>query len=406
VAPDGRSAVNGPLTAGLIPWGFGQFTFASLTTAQVAATEVTLDGKRQVQMTLAWADGSSTKLTLDPSKGYAVAAATLPIRNNLLVSYLCSDYEQVGGKWVPSEIVIERRDATTGKVLRSEQWTLTVIDAATPSLDSFTIKFPPDTQIEYISSVTTTPQAYQSPAAGGDRLVADRLTYVATEGKDPQNCATAALRYVASQLGKPVSDSRLARLVDPNHQTSLSAMKAFARELGLYCRAVKTDIATLRDLDGVQVILHIPDKRHYVVLDEVDDQSVRLIDLSSNKFCYPQSVHSFPADWSEGTALLLSDRPIPGRFTELPDATLTAVFGGYWTCTKLYQEESWVDCSSTCPSLYQFYWRRFTCESAPAGSCQGTVFVRYQECPCDWDRFFTCMPTSEWVYHYMRGCYP
>jgi hypothetical protein len=397
--------VNGPLTAGLIPWGVGQFTLDSLTAAEAAATEVTADGTPQVQMTLAWADGSSVKLTLDPSKNYAVTAATLPIRNNMLVNYQCYDYKQVGGKWVPSRIVIERHDATTNRVLHSEQWTLTTTTDTTPGPDSFNVEFTPGTHINYISPVTKTSHAFEWPSTGGDRLMADRLAYAAMAGKEAQNCATAALKYAASQLGKPVSDGGLARLVGLDHQTSLHAMKAFAQHLGLHCRAVKTDLATLRDLNGVQAILHLPDKQHFVVLDEVDDQSVWLIDLSKDRFCYHRSVHSFPEDWSQGTALLLSNHPIRARLSDLPDSALAAVVGGYWTCTRLYQNESYVICDPVCPCMYQYYYPRWVCESAPAGSCQADVMVRWQETPCDWDASLQCNPTWQWTFHYMRACY-
>lgn len=397
--------VNGPLTAGLIPWGRGLFSLANLTAATTVATEVAADGKTQVQMKLTWAGGSSTNLTLDSSKDYAVTAATLPVYSDVLVSYLCSDYKQVGGRWVPSRIVIERRDATSNNILHSDQWTLTAVSDTTPDPESFEIEFTPGTHIDYLSPVTKASQQYDWPAAGGTRLVADRLAYAATEGKEAQNCATVALKYAASLLGKPVSDSRLAHLVGSDRLTSLRAMKAFAKDMGLYCRAVQTDLATLRDLDGVQAILHIPGKQHYVVLDEVENQSVRLIDLSSSRFYYPQSVDSFPAQWPNGVALLLSNRPIRGRFSDLPDTALTAIVGGYWTCTKLYQQAYEVPCNQSCTSLYQVYFKRYTCESAPEGNCQGTVFVRYQESPClmDYGQGI-CGITYEWTYYYMRGC--
>lgn len=400
------SAVNGPLTAGLIPWGFGKFTFANLITAKIAATEAIADAKAQMQMTLTWADEPAVKLTLDPSKNYAVTAATLATPSNMLIDYLCSDYKQVGESWVPSKIVIERHDATTGKALHSEQWTLTTIDNAMPDADSFTVEFEPGTHIDYISPVTKTAQAYVTSSTGGDRILAERLAYAAMEGKQTQNCATAALKYTASQLGKPVSDSRLASLVGSNQQTNLRAMKTFAKNMGLYCRAVKTDLATLRGLDGVQAILYMPRKQHFVVLDEVDNRSVRLVDLSSDRFYYPQSVDSFPAQWSDGVALLLSRRPIRSRLNDLPNAALTGIVGGYWTCTRLYQKEDVVECAYDCPSTYEYYWTRFTCESAPAGSCQGAILVRWQECPCEYDSALACAANSEWTFHYMRGCNP
>ena len=398
--------VNGPLTAGVIPWGYGPFTYTNLTAAKVAATEISTSSQPQVQMTLTRSNGLVTKLTLDSSKKYAVTASTVPFPNGTVVDCRYSSYRQVGAYWVPSSISIEQHETATGKLLRSEQWTFASISAAVPTSDSFAIDYPTETSVEYASTVSDSPLMYQSYSADADRLLAERLTCVASQDTTTQNCATIALKYAASKLGKSVSDSSLAHLVGPNQQTSLYAMKQFAQGLGLYCRAVRTDLAALRDLEGMQVILHIPGRHHFVVLDGVDDRSIRLIDLSSNKFYYPQSVHFFPDDWSQGTALLLSNKPISGRFTDLADNSQMTLLGGYWTCTKLYQQEDVVYCDPSCFGTYQYYYRRYTCESASAGSCQGTVFVRWQESPCIWDYYFDCTVTGDWTFYYMRGCYP
>jgi hypothetical protein len=398
-------SVNGPLTAGVIPWGYGPFTYTNLTAAKVSATETSASGQTQVQMTVTQSNGSVMKFTLDPAKKYAVTAATIPLPNGPIVDCGYSNYRLVGAYWVPSTITIERHDGATDKLLRSEQWTLTSVSAAIPASNSFGIDYPADTYVEYASTVSDRPLMYQPYSADTDRLLAERLTYAAQHNA-AQNCATIALKYAASRLGKSISDSSLARLVGPNQQTSLYAMKQFAQGQGLYCRAVKTDLATLAELEGVQVILHIPARNHFLVLDGVDDRSVRLIDLSSNKFYYPQSVHFFPDDWSQGTALLLSNRPISGQFTDLADNVQTTLLGGYWTCTRLYQKEDVVPCQYYCGTWYEYYYERYVCESAPAGSCQGTVFVRWQECLCELDMFFLCVPNGEWIFYYMRGCYP
>ncbi len=71
-------AVNGPLTAGIVPWGYGRFTYNNLLLADASAMELALNGESLILMSLDWADGSSASLTLDPSKDYAVIACTLP----------------------------------------------------------------------------------------------------------------------------------------------------------------------------------------------------------------------------------------------------------------------------------------------------------------------------------------
>ena len=176
--------------------------------------------------------------------------------------------------------------------------------------------------VEYVSPAMASSSLYiNSYEVDTDELLAQRLAYGTAEGPRPQNCATAALQHVASDFGKSVSAAALANLVGSDGGTSLYDLKQFAQSLGLYGRVVKTDLAGLENLGTAMAILHIPGKNHFVVLDRVDDQFVWLVDLSNRKFYYRQSVHFFPLEWTEGTALLLSDRPISGQFAEIPDTS-------------------------------------------------------------------------------------
>ena len=193
-------------------------------------------------------------------------------------------------------------------------WNITAIDANTPGSYEFEVGYEDDALIEHYSSAGRKPEMYRhSQSANTDLLLAERLAYVASEGTQPQNCATAALKYVASQLGKNVTDEQLADLVsEPNSATNLYQIKQFAQGLGLYCRAVKTDIQTLKSLSGCQVILHIPGKKHFVVLGAIDDKYVWTVDLSGNKFYYRTDIDFFGMDWTDGTALLISNQPYYG----------------------------------------------------------------------------------------------
>jgi hypothetical protein len=402
-------AVSGPLTAGLIPWGRDRYAYADLAAAQTSAKEVTLKGKTQIEMTITYPDGAATDVTLDPSKAYAVTAATFDGGGREVVTYTCSGYRLVGSNWVPSSVSIERRDRATDKLLSSEQWTFTAVTGGTPAPGSFAVPFDIDTLVEYASPVTASSSTYlHSYAVDTDELLMQRLAYAAAQKNRPQNCGTAALQYVAAQLGKSVSDSALARLVGPNGQTSLSDMKRFAQGLGLQCLAVRTDLATLRDLDGVKVILHIPGKNHFLVLHEVDDQYVWLIDLSSDKFFYRQDVDFFPQDWSEGVALLISDRPISGRFNTITDAMARDLIGssGY-SCSRQIQDEDWLSCNyyqNWCDGEYTYWPARWGCTTTTSGSCTNQKMVRYQYSPCIWDPIYVCSITGNWYYAYMLAC--
>ena len=248
-----------------------------------------------------------------------------------------------------------------------------------------------------------------------DLLLAERLTFAASEGSQPQNCATAALKYTTSQLGKNVTDQQLAQLVsEPNNDTSLYAMKQFAQGLGLFCRAVKTDIQTLRDLEGCEVILHIPSKNHFVVLAGIDNEYVWSIDLAGSQFYYRTDLNFFSMDWIEGTALIISNQSIElqGSFTDIDDVGLNSIIGsdsmGY-KCDLLLQEYHIIFCdyvAGECGGQYYWFQERWGCIRAQAGNCKNSVRIRYAKSPCIEDPYdpFNCTITGEWTTYYMLAC--
>jgi hypothetical protein len=400
-------AVTGPLTAGLIPWGYTRFSSASLTAAQISAKQNTAG---TIDMTISYTDGTSASLTLDPAKVYAVTKATLTSAGGSTATYTCSGYQQVAGNWVPFTITIERRNAGfNSKLPTSEQWTFTSVSTAAPG--SFNVPLMANALVEYCSPITASSAIYaQSNTVETRGLLVQRLAYAAAQGSRQKNCATAAVQAVASELGKSIPDSALARLVGPDGRTSMYDMKRLAQSQGLFCRAVKTDLATLRSLNGVKAILHFPGKNHFVVLNEVNDRDVWVTDLSSRKFFYHQSVDFFPMDWSESTALLLWDRPISSQPSELPDAALASIAGGTgWDCNQLLQENDAAYCDSNlltgCDGAVTIYFERWGCGSAPSGSCNDhQLMVSSQETPCIWDPDWHCSVTGEWYYYYMSAC--
>jgi len=402
-----QRAVTGPLTAGLIPWGYGRYTLASLTAAQVSAQQ---NASGLIDMTVAPGDGSSMSLTLDPTKAYAVTKATLTHPAGPAVTYTCSGYKLVAGNWVPSTVTLERRNSDSGSGLpSSEQWTFTSISAAAPAAGSFDVPLAANALVEYCSPIAASSAIYvQSNLVDARDLLVQRLAYVAAEGSRRQNCATAALGRVALELGKSIPDSDLARLVRPDGQTSMYDLRRLAQSRGLFCRAVKTDLATLRGLSGVKAILHIPGKNHFVVLSGVDDHDVWITDLSNKRFHYRQNVDFFPMEWSEGTALLLSDRPIPSPSGELSDAVQAATIGSTgWSCNTLLQNAYVLYCQGPligCESGLTVYYERWGCGTVPSGSCSETLMIRSQHCGCLWDPWYDCTPNGNWYYSYIWAC--
>jgi len=404
--------VNGPLTAGLIPWGYGYYSYDNLAAADTAAVEKTVDVQVQIHLTLNDSSGSETLFVLDPTKDYALIHYSRTIPGGTAKSRQFSDYQLVSGKWVPTTILLERFEAGSNRLLARDLWNIAAIDGNEPGAESFEIQYEEDAMIEHASVVTERPATYRySASVDTDELLGERLAYAASEGTQPQNCATAALKYAAARLGKNVTDSQLAQLVaEPDNSTSLYAMKEFAEGLGLYCRAIETDIQAMKGLSDCQVILHIPGKSHFVVLESLDSDYVRIVDLANDEFYYRTDVNFFGMDWTEGTALLLSNNYIAGNFVEIDEGGLHGILGasGY-SCTDLLQESGYVNCDiimGQCEGVFVWYFERWGCEPAPSGSCSSDWMDRAWTSPCieHPDNPGACTVTGEWTIYYMRAC--
>jgi hypothetical protein len=407
--------VNGPLTGGFIPWGYGYYTYDNLTAVESSVVEKYTDGQTRIDLTLNNSDGLEMVFVMDPQKDYAVISCSTSRWGDLIFSKQYSDYRMISGNWVPGTILLERYDAESDRLLSRDLWNITSIDGNVPIYDSFDVSYENDALIEHCSYLTNDPVMYRySQVVDTEQLLAERLAFAASEGTQPQNCATVSLRYVASQLDKDVTGQQLSQLVnEPNGETSLYAMKEFAEGLGLYCRAVTTDIQTLKNLDGCEVILHIPWKKHFVVLEGVDNEYVWVIDLANSEFYYRSDLNFFGMDWTEGTALLVSDQPVElqGNFIEIDDAVLDGITGSVgYRCSLPLQDYNVIFCSEpvegVCEGYYEEYYKRRGCQAAENGTCNNRVLLRYQESPCIEDPYdpYACDITGEWTSYYMWAC--
>ncbi|GAG13311.1 unnamed protein product, partial [marine sediment metagenome] len=238
----------------------------------------------------------------------------------------------------------------------------------------------------------------------------------ATADTQTQNCATAAMKCVSAQLGRDLTDQQLAELVnEPNEGTGLYELRQFAQGVGFYCLAAKTDIQSLRNLNGCQAVLHLPGPNHYVVLDHIDQRYIWLIDLDDNKFYYRTKLDLFELDWSEDIALIISNEPLnlTGNFTELSDDQLHEILGGFpkYDCTDLIQEYDIIFCSpmigGLCGSWYFTFYNRYGCDEDPnGGSCTGDDLVGNVSCMCIEDPYNPgyCIGTGDWYSQYIRAC--
>jgi len=407
--------VNGPLTAGCIPWGYYLYTYENLSAAALSAIEKYINGQTQIHLTLSNSDGSEMLLILDAGRDYAVISHTMDGPDKIISSQY-DNYRLVSGIQVPMTILIEEYDAFTNRLLATDYWSINSISGDTPSIGDFSVDYEPDALIEYRSYVTEKPAIYrQSYTVDTEQLLTERLDYASSENLLAQNCATAALKYAACQLGKNLTYQQLSHMVDlTDGATSLKAIGDFAQRCGLYCRAIRTDVQTLKGLSDCQIILHFPGKNHFVVLEGIDNQYAWSVDLSKDKFYYRTDLNFLHMDWSEGTALLISDRPIrlPNNSAEITDSRLSSIIGGSgYMCSKLLQDEYHVHCENPSPGIclgyYRMYFRRWGCEAAQSGSCTMSRMERYVVSPCITYPYnpLICTVTGDLTFYYMRACY-
>jgi len=412
--------VNGPLTAGIVPWGYGIYTMESLSAAESSAIEMDANGQEQVHLTLNKTNMPEMGFVLDPTKDYAVLSCSLNSAGRSTIVKTYGDYQLVSGTWVPTTIIIERYDDSKqpSELLSYDYWDLAFVSVSLPHY--FGVEYETGTLVEYYPSINKKALWYcYSNEVDTDSLLQNRLAVVLAGDTQTQNCATVAMKYAAGQLGKNVTDQKLAELVnEPNEDTSLYELRRFAKELGFHCLAVRTDIQTLRNLEDCQAILHLPGANHYVVLGYIDDEYVWLIDLNSNKFYYRIRIDQFGLRWREGTALLISGNPLllTGTFAELKDSELHEIIGSTisfdnFACTDLIQTYNVIFCSKPifglCGGCYTIFYNRYGCAEGMDGDyCTGTAVVGNVRSPCIEDPYNPgyCIITGEWFSRYIRAC--
>lgn len=384
-AVQSQPKVNGPLTAGLIPWGTGYFSYNNLAAMQFEAVERNIEGNLQITLVLTDKTGMQMSFALDPAKNYAVLKGLITGSGNTIISKEYSDYKNISGNWVPMFILLEKYDGYTKQLLDRDIWTINSIDENVPDDDDFEVDYEDDTLIEYISPISESPLLYSHSAnSNTEVLLGEKLTFDAKQGTQKQNCATAAIKYVLTRLDKRVDDSVLVKLInESDNMTSLYDMKAFVQNLGLNCRAITTDIDTVKSLSNNQIILYLPEKKHFVALESIDQYSVRTIDFTSRKFYNRTDIGFFDMDWTSGIALVISSGVIKGDFQDIPSTDLSSIAGGAgYECARVLQEEDYFMCLPDCGGYYIEWHQRFGCQAAESGSCSTTWLLRYTKYPC------------------------
>lgn len=403
--------VNGPLTAGIIPWGYGYYSYDDLISLESVAVERIINGRSEILLTLIDEGGSQMSFVLDPSLQYAVISCSITGRGNSSICQYYSDFEYVSGRWIPRAIVLEKYEKDSERLLARDIWTMT-IDANSPQVGSFNVDFEEDTLVEYASLMAEQSLIYRhSSMVDTEILLGEKLYFDTQSDTQQQNCATAAIKYALDRLGVRVSYSELASLVsEPDNSTSLYAMKHYIENLGLNCRAVQTDLETIKELCNCQIILYLPGEKHFVVLEGIDDGYVRLVDFTGRKFYYRIDISFFDMDWTTNVALVISDGAIEGNLRDLSNDELNNIAGssGY-SCTKLIQSYNVVNCEyvgQECYGNYIIFWPRYGCESNEGGSCTTSWYPRLTKSPCieKIDEPWICTVTGDMIVYWMRAC--
>lgn len=414
----------GPLSAGIVPWGYGDFQLAELLSRQPDAKEITQQNRTLVQLHFVNKNITpplDNTLILDPEKNYAVLSFTMENEGGLIKNTY-SDYTFHETDWVPHIVRIERllKTPNASELISYEDWQLTQVSLTAPAESLFQIKTKDGTMVEMHQAGGQKSFLYHaSDKKNISEILEEKLSLSSLPEDEPQNCATAAVRHLARHFSRTIPEDKIASLVmQETGQTSLFQVKQNLEEAGLYCMAVQTDLETLRSLiDHCTAIVHLPGFRHYVILDRIDQEAVWTIDLTSRKFYWKQSIRNFVQDWYEGTALLVSDQPthLPVQMPTMDTTQLYNIQGGdfgTYSCSEMIQ----TDMPQTCPepisgflcggAYYNFIERYGCIEDENGGTCIGYGMEGYHFSACinDPQKQGTCMLTGSWGTGWIRAC--
>ena len=147
-----------------------------------------------------------------------------------------------------------------------------------------------------------------------------------------------------------------------------------------------------------------------MILGNIDEEYIRIIDLTKDKFFYRTDLTQIDQDWG-GVALIVSNDPINSPVIDIPDAQLNDIIGsGGYSCTNLLQEYDVILCDEPiggeCSGNYYIFYERWGCEAAASGSCSSSQMLRFEKTPCINNPHdpYVCIVSGNWTSYYMRAC--
>jgi hypothetical protein len=413
----------GPFSAGIIPWGCGDYIAPVLLSYERSAVRFLENGQERIRLTILNPDIQPLMhmvFVLDPARDYA--ALSYSMENSMAaIRNTYSDYVSIDGRWVPRKIMIERYDKRSGSdvLISYEDWWFEEIIKEVPSDEAFVVTLDNETLIELTVAENRHTLLYEfSDHADLQSLLEQKTRFAAESEGMVQNCATAAAWHIARRFSRSVSSRDLESLVDKQTlQTSVYSLRQILEGTGLYCSAVIAELEDLKKYDACVALVHLSDSNHYVVLDHIDKDHVWMIDLTSRKFYWKKEVGNFLESWKDQIVLLISDDPrnLPVNLQTLTIAQQMEVRGGNfptYSCTEQIQTTERVLCPQPsggffCFGVYYKIWERYGCkEDVNGGICEGRGMLGYEYSPCINNPYSygSCTITWKWVKRQIRAC--
>ena len=415
--------ITGCLTAGVIPWGYGIYSYEKLINSELDASETESYGQKLIHLNIKNPIGVKLSIVLDPTKDYAALSSSLSSDKSCILQEY-SNYVSKNDLWIPTTILIERYSdcQKAEKLVSYDYWTFNRISTEKPS-GIFNTVYENDTLIEYRTKSAENPLFCQYSCLIDDKdLLYKKLLALNNPNKYGQNCATSALKYIMESLGTHISDSSLAAVIDAaDGGTSLLAMQQFVNNTGLRSLAVRIDVRILNNPANYKAILYLPWEKHYVVFSHIENDNLWVIDLTNNWLCYSLPLEKFDSAGGESSAVVLfiSNKAIniQGEYTEISNKDLAEIIGsagsgaGKYSCTDLIQTYNIEFCTEPigiiCLGNYTVWLNRYGCiEDENGGECTGTGLVGNVTSPCVEDPYNpgNCNITGNWYSQYIRAC--
>ena len=413
----------GPFSAGIIPWGYGDYTYSVLSSHTKNAVRSIEDNREIIELTLL---NDSIEPTiemifiLDPQKDYAVLSYTM---QNQIASCVqtYNDYILIGDQWIPQKIMIERYDKRVepAVLLSYEDWSFEEIRQPQYTESSFQAPLASGTLVELRSYPNQQSLLFHySDKTDIDQLRQNKSIFSASSQGTHQNCATAAAWYIAKKYSKEIDMQELESIVNTQNQlTSAYNLRQQLQSSGLYCTTVTASLEDLKQNSHCTALIYLSDSDHYVVLDHVDNNNVWLIDLTSRKFYWKMNVRDFLQSWTNHVVMFIANTPqdLPTDLQTLTIGEEMDILGGVfenYSCTELLQETQRVECQAPlggflCHGVYYKYIERYGCqEGDKADTCIGYGMIGYEYSKCvDKPGYIgECIADFKWLSRYIRAC--